>query len=115
MAECMREGIASALAPSHAPTTASTPPFAASSHMSGGRDPWLDFWKPWEIVNAAYMHYTRNVLVKAAAAHLGGKLALVGKGWGQLGLRARADEAAGRTGEPPGRGRRVHASRGRTL
>jgi len=59
---------------------------------------WTSFARPMEVLNAAYMHTTRNQLVKAAAAHLGGKLALIGKGWDKLGLRANMEHAGDKSG-----------------
>ena len=69
-----------------------------SCHLSGGKDPWIDFLRPWEFLNAAYMHYTRNLLIMAAAEHLRGKLALIGRGWEKLGLRANMEHAADKSG-----------------
>lgn len=67
-----------------------------SRHLTG--DAWTDFGRPFEFINACYMHRTRNTMLQAAAEHLTGKLALVGKGWDKLGLRANADHAGENTG-----------------
>jgi hypothetical protein len=65
----------------------------------GPRDgAWEAFSRPSETLNAAYMHYTRNRYVQAAEKHLRGKLALIGKGWDQLGLRANMEHAAEKSG-----------------
>ncbi|HEY4329571.1 MAG TPA: glycosyltransferase [Phycisphaerae bacterium] len=66
--------------------------FAADS------DPWHVFSGAIEVLNGAYMHYTRNLLVKAAREKLQGKLALIGKGWDMLGLRANAEHATNKSG-----------------
>ncbi len=67
-----------------------------------GEDPgdaaWSAFSRPMEVLDSAYMHFTRNQLVKAAAAHLGGKLALIGKGWDKLGLQANMEHAQEKSG-----------------
>jgi hypothetical protein len=60
---------------------------------------WRRFVLPWEVLNSVWMHRTRNVLVKAAAEALKGKLALIGKGWEQLGLRANGEHAGDKSGE----------------
>jgi spore maturation protein CgeB len=73
-------------------------PTEGSSHLSWRQDPWSEFFVPWEVLNSAYMHRTRNVLVKAAAEHLKGKLALVGKGWEKMGLRANSEHAGDKSG-----------------
>lgn len=77
---------------------AGSPPLAQSRHITHGGNAWADFRQPWELVNSAWMHRTRNQLVKAAASHLKLDLALVGKGWDQLGLQAFAEHAGERSG-----------------
>jgi hypothetical protein len=61
-------------------------------------DPWIDFTRPWELVNSVQMHFHRNQLVRALAGHLGGKLALIGRGWEQLGLRPNLEHAGDKSG-----------------
>jgi spore maturation protein CgeB len=73
-------------------------PTQGSSHLSWRQDPWSEFFVPWEVLNSAYMHRTRNLLVKAAFHHLKGKLALIGKGWDKMGLRANSEHAADKSG-----------------
>jgi len=55
-------------------------------------------WPP-EVLNAVYMHYTRNRYVVAAERLLHGKLALIGKGWDKLGRRGNMDHAGDKSGE----------------
>ncbi|HVS73392.1 MAG TPA: glycosyltransferase [Phycisphaerae bacterium] len=62
------------------------------------RPEWRRFVLPWEILNSVWMHRTRNLLVQAAERHLHGKLALIGKGWNQLGLRANSEHAGEKSG-----------------
>jgi spore maturation protein CgeB len=69
------------------------PPVEGSSHLASRQDAWSRFFVPWEVLNSAYMHRTRNVLVKAAMKGLKGRLALIGKGWEQMGLRANSQHA----------------------
>ncbi len=59
---------------------------------------WESFSRPMEVLNAAYMHTTRNRFVQAARNHLGGKLALIGKGWDQLGIKANMEHAGEKSG-----------------
>lgn len=75
-----------------------SPPTGAADHASAGKDPWMDFRRPWEILNAVFMHRTRNQLVIAAANASHGKLALIGKGWDKLGLRANSEHAGENSG-----------------
>ena len=63
-----------------------------------GTDAWTEFARPWELLNAAWMHMTRNQMVIAIANHLKGKLALIGKGWNALGLRANMEHAGEKSG-----------------
>ena len=83
---------------------AGPPPVKGSSHLAHRQDPWSEFFVPWEVLNAAYMHRTRNLLVQAAAVHLKGKLALIGKGWEKLvgadgkPLRANSEHAGDKSG-----------------
>jgi spore maturation protein CgeB len=63
------------------------------------RKEWRRFVLPWEVLNSVWMHRTRNLLVKQAAEALGGKLALIGKGWEQLGLRANGEHAGDKSGQ----------------
>ncbi len=67
-----------------------------SKYLTG--DPWTDFSRPWELLNAAWMHIARNQKVLAAANHLKGKLALIGKGWDALALRANMENAGEKSG-----------------
>jgi hypothetical protein len=59
---------------------------------------WQGFARRMEVLNAAYMHYTRNRFVQAAEKQLHGKLALIGKGWDKLGLRANMEHAGEKSG-----------------
>ncbi len=59
---------------------------------------WQVFSRPSEVLNATYMHETRNVFVQAAKRHIGGKLALIGKGWEKLGLHANMEHAGDKSG-----------------
>jgi spore maturation protein CgeB len=77
---------------------AGLPPAKGSSHLSWRQDAWSEFFVPWEVLNSAYMHRTRNVLVHAVMKHLKGKLALIGKGWEQMGLRANSEHAGTQSG-----------------
>jgi len=70
----------------------------AQSKYLGGTDAWDDFAQPWALINAAWMHTTRNQMVLAAEGHLKGKLALIGKGWNALGLRANMEHAGEKSG-----------------
>ncbi len=78
-----------------------------SKHLAGGAtnrpdgaqgDPWIDFIRPWDLVNASYMHRTRNLFVKAVGNHLKGKLCLIGKGWDKMGLHANMEHARDKSG-----------------
>jgi hypothetical protein len=68
------------------------------SAQARSEDSWEAFSRPMEVLNTAYMHYTRNRYVRAAEKHLHGKLALIGKGWDKLGLRANMEHAADKSG-----------------
>ncbi|MGN6367716.1 MAG: glycosyltransferase family protein [Phycisphaerae bacterium] len=72
---------------------AGPPPLQASRHLPHNPDPWAIFRIPWEVLNAVWMHRTRNRFLHAAANHLGKKLALVGKGWQNLGLLSQSEHA----------------------
>jgi spore maturation protein CgeB len=61
-------------------------------------DPWQRFARPAELLNAVWMHFTRNRPLLTAARHVGGKLALIGKGWDALGLRANMPHAQEKSG-----------------
>jgi len=74
------------------------PPAKGSSHLSWRQDPWSEFFVPWEVLNSAYMHRTRNLLLQAAANHLKGRLALIGKGWDKIGLRPNSENAGDKSG-----------------
>lgn len=80
---------------------ASGPMPAETRHLQGGSAglEWRRFVLPWEILNSVWMHRTRNVLVKTAAELLKGKLALIGKGWEQLGLRSNGEHAGDKSGQ----------------
>lgn len=75
------------------------PPPTESTFYDPHRNTFEDLFRPWEFLNAVWMHRTRNLLVKAAADHLQGKLALIGKGWDKLGLRANGDHAGANSGQ----------------
>lgn len=67
-----------------------------SKHWTG--DAWIDFQRPSEFINGGWMHFTRNKMIVAAEKHLKGKLALIGKGWDKLGLRANMEHAGDKSG-----------------
>jgi hypothetical protein len=73
-------------------------PMGTSKHSSNGTDPWGDFCRPWEFLNSVWMHRTRNIMVKAAFETLRGKLALIGKNWDKMGLRANSEHAGENSG-----------------
>jgi len=77
---------------------AGAPPVASSKHDSKGAGPWADFRRPWEFINSLWMHRTRNLMVNAAAEAMKGKLALIGKGWDKMGLRANSEHAGANSG-----------------
>ncbi len=79
-------------------TTVGPAPLDASRHRPEVHDPWTDFRLPWEILNAVWMHRTRNQMVKCVADALGDKFVLIGKGWEHLGLHAIAEHANVDTG-----------------
>jgi hypothetical protein len=77
------------------------PPPTETRHLreDAANKEWRRFVLPWEVLNSVWMHRTRNVLVKAAAEALKGKLALIGRGWEQLGLRANGEHAGDKSGQ----------------
>ena len=84
MAACLRE--------------AGAIPRGESAHLAQHTGAWEQFTMPWDFLNTAYMHRTRNEMVKAVAGHIAGKLALIGKGWEALKLRANSEHALDKTG-----------------
>lgn len=90
--------VARKLANLDTPMTACVAAAGATPAPLAHDDPWCRAFWHWEVLNAVYMHRTRNVVVQAAAEHLRGKLALIGKGWEKLGLRANAEHAQANTG-----------------
>jgi hypothetical protein len=90
--------IAHKLADVSRPMTQAMEAAGAAPESAAGADPWTKAFWAYEVLNAVYMHRTRNVMVAAAAKHLGGKLALIGAGWEKMGLRANGVHAGNNSG-----------------